>query len=523
MPDTRTLPPPMLVADAARLDQMVSALAAHPVVAVDTESNSLHAYRERVCLIQFSTADADFIVDPIAIADLSALAPLFANPAQQKVFHAAEYDLLCLRRDYRFEFANIFDTMSAARTLGWPQVGLAAILGTHFGVTMNKKYQRADWKRRPLTAEQLDYARLDTHYLAALRDRQIAALAESGRLQEAEEEFARLARVRPETIAAAPDPAAFWRVKGARDLAPAQAAVLQALFAYRERQAERIDRPPFKVMGEETLMELARRSPRRIEDLHGVPGLTPDQVQRHARGVLAAVAQGLEAPAQRAPVVAREPDEVQDRYDRLHTWRKQRARARGVESDVILPRTALWDLARRPPRSVGELAGIADLGPWRRETYGDEILALLRTIAILVVALVMCGATLVAQERKPVPKDSMRVSIPGCTKGYIFTAGRRTVDEPGSVNVPEGTHFRMNGPKKLIGELKAQEGSMIELTGITRKGQYAPGGIPVGGGVRIGPGPTGIGGGTPGGSPVAGQISIDVEGWRPIEGRCPTS
>jgi ribonuclease D len=522
MTQTRALPAPILVADPVSLDRLIGQLSACAVVAVDTESNSLHAYRERVCLIQFSIPDADFIVDPIAIADLSALAPLFANPAQQKVFHAAEYDLLCLRRDYRFEFSNIFDTMSAARTLGWPQVGLAAILGTHFGVAMNKKYQRADWKHRPLTAEQLDYARLDTHYLAALRDQQIAALTESGRLQEAEEEFARLARLRPETIAAAPEPAAFWRVKGARELAPAQAAVLQALFAYREQQAERIDRPPFKVMGEETLMELARRSPRRVEDLHGVPGLTPDQIRRHARSVLAAVEQGLAAPAQRAPIVPREPDEVQERYDRLHTWRKQRAKARGVESDVILPRAALWDLARRPPRSAGELAAIADFGPWRRQTYGDEILALLRTLAVLLAAIVMSGGRLAAQERKPVPKDSMRVSVPGCTKGYVFTAGRRTADEPGSVSVPEGTHFRMNGPKKLIGEIKAQEGSMIELTGITRKGVYAPGGVPVGGGVRIGPGPTGIGGGTPGGSPVADQVSIDVEGWRPIEGRCPT-
>ena len=170
------LAPPILVADQDGLDRLVGALAAHPVVAVDTESNSLHAYRERVCLIQFSTPAADYIVDPIRLPDLGPLAPLFANPDQQKVFHAAEYDLICLRRDYRFEFANIFDTMSAARTLGWPQVGLAAILDTHFGVTMNKKYQRADWKRRPLTPEQLDYARLDTHYLVALRDRQLAGV-----------------------------------------------------------------------------------------------------------------------------------------------------------------------------------------------------------------------------------------------------------------------------------------------------------------------------------------------------------
>jgi ribonuclease D len=368
--------PPILVADQDSLDRLVRALASVAVVAVDTESNSLHAYRERVCLIQFSIPEADYIVDPIALPDLSPLAPVFANPEQQKIFHAAEYDLICLRRTYQFEFTNIFDTMSAARTLGWPQVGLADILALHFDVKMNKKYQRADWKRRPLTPEQLDYARLDTHYLAPLRDKQFQALTESGHWPEAHEEFERLSRLRG-SDSSGPDPAAFWRAKGARDLTAAQAGMLQALFAYREQQAERMDCPPFKVMGEATLMELARRAPRSAADLQAVPGLPPDQVRRYGQAVLQAIEQGLQAPAPRAPQADREPDEVRDRYDRLHTWRKNRAKVRGVESDVILPRTALWDLARRPPRTPGELAHIADFGPWRREAYGAEILALL--------------------------------------------------------------------------------------------------------------------------------------------------
>jgi len=142
----------------------------------------------------------------------------------------------------------------------------------------------------------------------------------------------------------------------------------------------------------------------------------------------------------------------------------------------------------------------------------------MRIATVVIVAVAVLSGRSAAQESKPVPKDSMRVSIPGCTKGYIFTAGRRTVDEPGSVSVPEGMHFRMNGPKKLMAEIKAQEGSMIALTGLTKKGQFEPGGISVGGGVRIGPGPGGPGGAL--GSPVAGQISIDVEGWRPIAGDC---
>lgn len=372
-----SLPPPVLVADPDALGRLAAALADSPIVAVDTESNSFHAYRERVCLIQFSTAAADYIVDPIRLPDLAPLASVFADPATEKVFHAAENDLIGLRRDYRFEFASIFDTMTAARTLGWPQTGLAAILDSHFGVSTNKKHQRADWGRRPLTPELLDYARLDTHYLVALRDRQLQALTETGRWPEAREEFDRLAGLRGEPDDSRADLPAFWRVKGARDLTPAHAAVLQALFAYREQQAERQDCPPFKVMGEATLLELARRAPARREDLQALAGMTPEQIRRHGDGILHAIAEGRHAPPARPPQVAREPDDVRDRYDRLHAWRKERAKTRGVESDVILPRTVLWELARRPPRTHGDLARIKELGPWRRDAYGAEILALL--------------------------------------------------------------------------------------------------------------------------------------------------
>ena len=126
--------------------------------------------------------------------------------------------------------------------------------------------------------------------------------------------------------------------------------------------------------------------------------------------------------------------------------------------------------------------------------------------------------TIVGQEKKPVPKDSVRVAIPGCTKGYIFTAGPRTLEEPGNFEVREGMHLRMNGPKKLLNDIKAHEGSMIELTGLMKKGQYVEG-VNIGGGVRVSPGPNGVGVGM---SAATSQIQIDVEGWRQIEGACRT-
>jgi hypothetical protein len=144
----------------------------------------------------------------------------------------------------------------------------------------------------------------------------------------------------------------------------------------------------------------------------------------------------------------------------------------------------------------------------------------MKVIAALLTALVSSVA-LAAQETKPVPKDSVRVFVPGCSKGAMFTAGRRTEDNPGGSAVPEGTRLRMNGPKKLMSEIKAQEGTRIEITGLIKKGQYEQSGISLGSGVRVSGGPTGGSTGGLGPNPVVDQIMIDVEGWRTVLGDCP--
>jgi hypothetical protein len=145
----------------------------------------------------------------------------------------------------------------------------------------------------------------------------------------------------------------------------------------------------------------------------------------------------------------------------------------------------------------------------------------MRTTAVIALAITVLSRPLVGQqERKPVPKDSVRVSIPGCTKGYIFTVGPRTPDEATPRDIPEGMHLRMNVPKKMMAEIKAHEGSMIELTGLMKKGQYNPAGVGIGGGVRVSPGASPTSGGLPG-SPIGNQILIDVEGWSPFVGGCP--
>src|ERR1043165_641820 len=184
------LPPPVWVDQQNAFDHMVADLSAQACIAVDTVSNSFHAFRERVCLIQFSTLKRDYVVDPLVLQDLSSLAPIFANPKIQKIFHAAEYDLICLKRDYGFTFANIFDTMQASRILGYTQVGLDNLLSEKFGVKMDKRHQKADWGARPLSEAQIDYARFDTHYLFQLRDLLDHELHEKDRWEIAHEDFA---------------------------------------------------------------------------------------------------------------------------------------------------------------------------------------------------------------------------------------------------------------------------------------------------------------------------------------------
>jgi ribonuclease D len=376
MPDD-VLPPPAWVDTPAGLAALAADLAGRAIVAVDTESNSLHAYREQVCLIQFSTPEQDYLLDPLAVKDLSALAPILEDPAVVKVFHAAEYDLVCLQRDFGWRVRSLFDTMVAVRTLGWPQQGLAAVLESQFGVKLNKRHQRADWAARPLTLDQLAYARMDTRFLIPLREKLIAELETAGCLVEAYEEFERLCQVNGRAAQTTFDPQNFWHISGARDLTPRQAAVLRELYIYREQIAERLNRPPFKVLAEGTLVEITLAEPRVLADLKPITGMTERQIGRHGHQLLQAVARGQKAPPQRPRRPVHESDEVLERYERLRRWRRERAQKRGVESDVIVPRDTLWELARRPPHTQADLEQLAGLGPVRRAKYGEDLLRLL--------------------------------------------------------------------------------------------------------------------------------------------------
>lgn len=374
--ETAHLPPPVPVTSPPQLRALLKALYNEPYVAVDTESNSLHAYQEQVCLIQLSIPNADYIVDPLADLDLSPLGRLFADSKVQKIFHAAEYDVMCLKRDFHFCFINLFDTMWAARILGWPHVGLAAVLKETFDVRTNKRYQRHDWGKRPLGEEALAYASLDTHYLVPLRHLQAQALMQKGCWEESQEVFGQVAAT--EAVHNFFDPEDFWRVKGVFDLAAREQAVLRELYIWRDHEASKRNRPYFKVIHDRIMIALAQAHPGTREELAALDSIKTHHVRRYGRGILQAVRRGMHAkPPQPPPPPPRHSEAEVERFQALRAWRKRVAGRRGVAPDVVVSNATLWDLAERNPRALEDLSDVEGLGAWKREAYGEAIIEVL--------------------------------------------------------------------------------------------------------------------------------------------------
>ena len=375
------LPPPELVADGEGLEDLLRALEGESHIAVDTEADSFYHYQEKVCLLQVTAGDRDWLIDPLADVDLEPLGEVLADPRREKIFHDGEYDVLILRREYGFRFRNLFDTRIAAAALGSESPGLASVLNHYFGLELDKSQQRSDWSRRPLSPQQVAYARLDTHYLIPLAERMRESLDERGRLMIVEGECARLEEMEPPDRGFHPDE--FVRLKGARGLRPKSLRALRELYAWRDGQARERDVPPFKVLAHGALVAVARTLPRNLRELERVEGLSPRLAKRLGRDLLAVLdeARDMEPLARipKPPPKAGEPrlDEIEgELHDRLKQWRKNRAEAEGMDSSLVMNRLALRHLAIGRPADRAALAATECVQDWQVERYGDELTAL---------------------------------------------------------------------------------------------------------------------------------------------------
>lgn len=371
----------LLVESQAAFDRFVAGIRSVPLVAVDTEAASFHRYNDRIYLIQVSTREATAVIDPLAVQDLGALGAILADPAVETAFHDADYDLRILHRDLGFTAANLFDTRIAAQLLNEPGIGLAALLQKHFGLTLDKKYQRADWSMRPLLPGMLEYAADDTRYLPRLRDIIRQQLVDMGRWSWAEEEFALLEQVR--WSPAGPPEEAYLRIKGARTLRGHQYAVLRELHEWREQVARQLDRAQFRVLQNESLLTIARAMPADEAALRELKALSPDQLRRRGEEILAAVQRGVKAPPESLPRFERTrrppPDLAYEaRLEKLKQERNRIAEELPLAPGVLCPNGLLEAIARLEPASVADLEQVEGMRRWQREVVGARLVESIR-------------------------------------------------------------------------------------------------------------------------------------------------
>ncbi len=342
-------------------------------VAVDTESDSLFVYYEKVCLIQISADGQSYVIDPLETGDLSTLNEIFADPSILKIFHAAEYDLMCLKRDFGFEFANLFDTMVAARMLGKKEFGLGPLLESEFGIHLDKRYQKANWGIRPLSREMLQYAVSDTRFLGELKDKLLQELQERGMLDMAKEDFERLCRIH--AAPSEPHDPVWWKVTGGVELLPSEQAALQGLCEFRENEAQIRDLPPFKILSNNALVNIVLENPSTENSLRRLKGVGSAVVRRYGRTILDINKTWRRKKKIPQPVLTSRPaNGILSRRERLKNWRKNAGLELDVPSDVILPRDILEKIAEIGPKNETELKDLMAEIPSRYQRFGKEIL-----------------------------------------------------------------------------------------------------------------------------------------------------
>ncbi|MCX6003495.1 MAG: HRDC domain-containing protein [Chloroflexi bacterium] len=359
------------------MDFAVQGMVKSPAIALDTESNSFHHYPEQLCLIQIATRNKVYVIDTILLKDIAPLKEILEDSFIMKVVHGADYDIRSLDRHYEFRIRNLYDTDLAARFASITKVGLATMIKDLLGISINKskRLQLADWGRRPLSNEALDYAAADVRHLFALQETLDHRLQSLGRTEWVAEECARLEEVRHSP----PDlETAYRSVKGAKNLDGHALAILRSLFLFREEEACRQHRPPFFVMPDVTLISLATNP---TATLSGVPGLGNVGLHRFGGGLRQALREGLTAPPIQCPPPTSfeyPSDEQKKRLNRLKEWRTSLAATLSLDPSLLWPTVSLERLARAPDTLGIELSS-TNIRRWQRDNFAASLYAYLKS------------------------------------------------------------------------------------------------------------------------------------------------
>jgi ribonuclease D len=370
------LPPYRLIETSRDLENLGVRLNQETSVALDLEGDSLYHYREKICLIQIAAGNDFFLIDPLIITDLSPLAPFLSNPEVRKILHGADYDIRSLYRDYQFQINNLFDTENAARFLGLKETGLGSLLGARFQIQLDKRFQKTDWSKRPLSDPMLAYAAADVAYLIPLAQSLMADLEALGRLPWVLEEGDRLCRVRFNPPCQGP---LFLQFKGGRRLDARSLGMLENLLQFRKTLAEKRDRPLFKILGAEVLKTLAVEKPQMLEQLKGIKGLSAKMIDRLGEELIECLKQGLAIPETDLPcfppsIRPQVNPAVAARVKALKEWREKKARELNLDPGVIISNALIDQIGEKNPAGSDDLESIPELRQWQHQALGPEIL-----------------------------------------------------------------------------------------------------------------------------------------------------
>jgi ribonuclease D len=370
-----------LISDADSLGELQEGLTGENRVAVDLEAAGFHRYSDRVCLLQVSTAGQHFVVDTLAVDPSGVLRGPMESPTVTILLHGGDYDLRLLDRDLDLHPVKLFDTQTAAALLGEPSLGLAALLQKYVDVHVSKKYQRADWAQRPLSAEMLDYAVSDTRHLHELARILIERLEAVGRISWAEEESTLMEALRWNSTG---DVDPVTRIKGARNLELRDVALVREAWLWRDEVARARDRAPFRVAGDPALLEVVGERPRNVSALGRIRGFSSQLAERSGKELLDRLEQtdrlddselvgyprGPAGPRRASP-------EVEEIANRLKAVRNEVAVTLGIDRGVLMSNTVILEIAQVNPSSVEELAGVPGVRRWQSETLADRFLGVL--------------------------------------------------------------------------------------------------------------------------------------------------
>ena len=370
-----------LISHVGALPELGEALTGETQVAVDLEAAGFHRYSDRVCLLQVSGGDQHFVIDTLAVDPSDVLRGPLESRSVTVLLHGGDYDLRLLDRDLDLHPVKLFDTQTAAALLGEPSLGLAALLEKYLDVHVSKKYQRADWAKRPLPEEMLEYAASDTRHLHRLADVLSERLEAVGRKSWAEEESVLMEALR---WSANGDVDPVTRIKGIRNFDIREVALLREAWLWRDEVARTRDRAPFRVAGDPVLLEVVRERPRDISALQRVRGFSSQLAERSGRALLDRLEHTDRLDESelvgypRGPAGPRRPPpEVEEVANRLKAIRNETAEALGLARGVLMSNTVISEIARIHPHSVEELAGVAGVRRWQSETLSERFLAVL--------------------------------------------------------------------------------------------------------------------------------------------------